>query len=296
MDLIIFKLSQLGYALNCDVAFTNRSPHFLSQEINKNKLFHLKNGDSIFISPKETNLYFNYLINILNKKKIKVNFYIMDEPIVEKEIIELLLPFSNNMFLQNNIYDHPNVHNFPIGIRDCEKIFHNHKGFSHDYLLNQGKKNVEKEYLCLLCFSFSHNDRYECYNKLNDKKYILNINDNQYEKQESIHCGKVPIWINYEYTHKSFYVLSPRGYGEATHRFFEAIYLGSIPIVKKTNTVFDKLYNIFPCLIINEWDEVTEKLLIENKDFCVKKIKDFKQKYPNAFIDVNSIYELLLLT
>jgi len=296
MDNLIFKLSSIGYALNSNIAFTNRSSQYLPQELNENKINNLKHCDSIYISPNETNLNYLFLINFLKDKNIKINFYIMDEPIVNKTIVDLLLPFSNKMFLMNNIYDNPKIHNMPIGIRDCEKIVPNHKGFSHDFLFNEGKKNIDKEYLCLLCFSFSHNDRNICYTTLKDKKYILNINDNNYEKQESIHCGKVPVWINYEYTHKSFYVLSPRGYGEATHRFFEAIYLDSIPIVKKTNTVFDKLYNIFPCLIINEWDEVTEELLINNKNLYMNKINDFKQKYPNAFTDINSIYELLLLT
>ena len=39
--------------------------------------------------------------------------------------------------------------------------------------------------------------------------------------------------------------MSPRGNGEDCHRFYEAIYLDSIPIVKRTNTPFDKLYNAF---------------------------------------------------
>jgi hypothetical protein len=70
--------------------------------------------------------------------------------------------------------------------------------------------------------------------------------------------------------------------------------LDSIPIVKRTNTSFDKLYNIFPCLVLNDWNEVTEKLLLHNKEMLMQKIKDFKTKYPNAFTDINSIQELLL--
>jgi len=48
--------------------------------------------------------------------------------------------------------------------------------------------------------------------------------------------------------------------------FFEIIYIKSISIVKKTNTVFDKLYEIFPCLIINELTDITEELLNSNLD------------------------------
>jgi hypothetical protein len=298
MNNLLFKLSSIGYALNCDVALTNRSPEFLPQNNHTifNLLFKLNDGDSVYISPGETSFDIKELIDILIYKNIKVNFYIMHEPIVDIDLVNKLLPYSNNMFLMNNIYDHPNIHNMPIGIRDCEKVVPNHKGFSHDFLFNEGNKNVIKEYLCLLCFSFSHDDRYNCYYTLKDKSFILNINDNDYEKQESIHCGKVPVWVNYEYTHKSHYALSPTGVGQATHRFFEAIYLDTIPIVKRTNTPFDKLYNIFPCLAVNDWNEVTEELLISNRDTCFNKILEFKRNYPNAFTDLDSIHNLLLLT
>jgi len=288
-----FKLSSIGYALNCEVAFTNRNKIF-SQDVNA--VYNLNNGDSIYISPVETNINYNELITALKIKNIKVNFYIMGEPIIHINLINILFPYAIKFFLMNNVYNHPNIHNMPIGIRDCENVVPNHKGFSHDYLFNQGLKTCEKEYLCLLCFSFTHDERNKCYDELKDKNFVLNINDNTYEKQVSVHCGKVPVWINYEYLHKSVYALSPRGCGEATHRFFEAIYLDTIPIVKRTNTPFDKLYNVFPCLIVNDWNEITEELLSANRELYANKIKEFKNKYPNAFTDINSIHELLLLT
>ena len=298
MDLLRFKLSSIGYALTCEVAFTPRAPEFLPQDETTlmNSLQNLNDGDSIYISPNEININYDVLVSILNNKNIKVNFYIMAEPIVDLQLVEFLLPYSYHMFLQNNVYDYPNIHSMPIGIRDCEKIVPGHKGFSHDFLFDEGNKTITKEYLCLLCFSFSHDDRHNCYNALKDKSYVLNLNDNEYEKQESIHCGKVPVWVNYEFTHKSHYVLSPTGCGQATHRFFEAIYLDAIPIVKRTNTAFDKLYTIFPCLIVDEWNDITEELLIDKRDVCYNSIVEFKKQYPNAFTDVNSIHELLLLT
>jgi hypothetical protein len=218
----------------------------------------------------------------------------MYEPIVPLEIINLLLPLAINMFINNNIYEHPQIHGMPIGIRDCGKVVSVHKEFSHDYMYNEGLNSVEKTILCLMCFSFTHFERNRCYDMLKNQSFVVNLNDNTYEKQPSIHCGKVPVWINYEYTHKSVYVLSPRGYGEDCHRFYEGIYLDSIPIVKRTNTPFDKLYNVFPCLIVNDWNDVTQELLENNRDECTKNLIEFKKNYPNAFTDINSIQELLL--
>jgi hypothetical protein len=292
---LLFKLSQVGYALSCDLLFTNRIPE-IPQDINL--VNYLKTGDKIFISVLENELTIDLqqLFSILESKNIKVFFYLMYEPIVPEHIIRLLLPVSLGIFNNNNVFNHPLVHCMPIGIRDCEKVVPNHKGFSHDYLYNEGLKSVNKEYLSLMCFSYTDNQRHDCYNKLKDKSFVKNLNDCNYEKQPSIHCGKVPVWINYEYTHKSYYILSPRGAGEDCHRFYEAIYLDSIPIVKRTNTAFDKLYNVFPCLIINDWSDVTEELLLKNKDIYMDKIKTFKDKYPKAFTDLDSIQELLLQT
>lgn len=290
---LLFKLSQIGYALNSDLLFTNRIPE-IEQKINL--VNDLNYGDSIFISilPNELTVNLQELVNLLLSKNIKVNFYLMYEPIISPEIINLLLPVSINLFINNNIYQHPQIHGMPIGIRDCEKVVPNHKGFSHDYLFNEGLKSVNKEILCLMCFSYTHFERKKCYDELKNKPFVLNLNDNIYEKQPSIHCGKVPVWINYEMTHKSHYVLSPRGAGEDCHRFYEAIYLNSIPIVKRTNTAFDKLYDVFPCLVVNDWNEITKELLDKNLEEYNNKLYQFKIKYPNAFTDINSIQELLL--
>ena len=292
---LLFKMSQIGYALHCDLLFTNRIPEIV-QDINL--VNYLKNGDKIFISVLQHELTINLfeLVNILHKNNIKVYFYLMYEPIVPVNIVKLLLPVSLGIFNNNNVYNHPLIHCMPIGIRDCEKVVPNHKGFSHDYLYNEGLKEVNKENLALMCFSYTHYERHNCYNKLKSLSFVKNLNDGSYEKQLSKHCGKVPVWINYEYTHKSYYTLSPRGFGEDCHRFYEAIYLDSIPIVKITNTAFDKLYNVFPCLIVNEWSEVTEELLLKNKDIYMDKIAVFKNKYPNALTDLDSIHELLLET
>lgn len=293
-DRLLFKMSQIGYALHCDLLFTNRIPEI---EQNVELVNHLKTGDKIFISvlSHELTIDLNKLVQILQKNNVKVDFYLMYEPIVPINIIELLAPVAICFYINNNVYDHPLIHCMPIGIRDCEKVVPNHKGFSHDYLYNEGlKTNIDKEILCILCFSYTHDERHRCYQELKNKNFVVNLNDGTYEKQPSIHCGKVPVWTNYEYTHKSYYTLSPRGCGEDCHRFYEAIYLDSIPIVKRTNTPFDKLYQNFPCLIVNDWNDVTEELLLEKKDEYMKKIVNFKTKYPNAFTDLESINELLL--
>jgi hypothetical protein len=294
-DKLLFKLSQIGYALRCDLMFTNRIPNI---DQNINLVNNLKNGDKIFISliQEELTVNLKLLVQMLMKMQIKVYFYLMYEPVIHRDILLFLIPVSLGLFINNNIYDHPMIHSMPIGIRDCGSITPMHKGFTHSSLYDEGLKTVEKEYLCLMCFSDTHEERRRCYDALKNMNYIENLNNKEYEKQPAECCGNVPVWINYQYTHKSYFVLSPKGAGEDCHRFYEAIYLNAIPIVKRTNTSFDKLYNVFPCLIINDWNEITEELLLKNKAECFKKLEEFKIKYPNAFTDIHSIDELLLKT
>lgn len=290
-----FKLSQIGYALNCDLLFTNRNPQI---DQNINLVNSLNTGDSIFICvlQNEITIVLNHLCFLLQNAEIKVYFYLMFEPVIPPKIINMLFPYSLGFYINNNIYDHPLIHCMPIGIRDCETVVPNHKGFSHEYLYNEGLVERQKEYMCLLCFSYTNIERNRCYDALKSKSFVVNLNDGSYEKQPSIHCGKVPVWVNYEFTHKSFYTLSPRGAGEDCHRFYEAIYLDSIPIVKRTNCAFDKLYNIFPCLVVNDWSDITEEFLIANKEECINKLKIFKNDYPNSFTDLNSIHKLIVQT
>jgi hypothetical protein len=64
-------------------------------------------------------------------------------------------------------------------------------------------------------------------------------------------------YINNVYNHK--FVLSPRGNGLDTHRFWETLYLKSIPVVIKNPN--NSYYLDLPVVFVNKWDEVTEEYL-----------------------------------
>ena len=60
---LLFKLSQIGYALYCDILFTNRIPEIV-QDINL--VNYLKTGDKIFISVLENELTITFSLQILD--------------------------------------------------------------------------------------------------------------------------------------------------------------------------------------------------------------------------------------
>ena len=296
LDKLIFKHSSLGYALNCDLCFTNR----VNLPPKKDYISNITNNSNIYISPTEWPrdsdiININELVKLLSSKNIKVNFYILQEPVTPMSIINLLNPVSNKIFISNNIYNSPKIKFMSIGIRDCAKVFPVHKGFTHDYLFNEGIISITKNILCLMCFTpQTHPSRKIIYDNLSDKKFITNLNNRTWPSEPSIHCGIVPVWSFYNYLHKSIYCISPIGVGVDTHRFWECLYLDTIPIVIKTNTNFDKLYEFFPCLLVDSWDNITEELLESKKDELQTCLKDFKTKHSNKFMtDVNYINALL---
>lgn len=57
------------------------------------------------------------------------------------------------------------------------------------------------------------------------------------------------------------FTLSPRGLGIDCYRTWEALLVGSIPIVK--SSWLDSIYQDLPVLIINDWKELTEEFLLQ---------------------------------
>jgi hypothetical protein len=312
---LIFKLSQIGFALRSTLCYTNRvnvGIHDYAEYAAQ-----LRDGDSIFISTRESEVSIHMIVAILRARNVRVVFYIMEEPLVAWEIVERLLPVSIRIFIQNNEYDHPKIHIMPIGIRDCGSVVAMHHRFHHSCLyekgvsmLRQGAWNSAvdvRPIKCLLCFSiWTHPSRQECYHLFagaSASSFVYNLNDatdvvtGTAAGKASNPFEKVPAPVVYDKTLESRYALCPRGCGVDTHRFYECIYLGCVPIVVRTHTVFDRLYDPvtgFPCLVVERWADVTEELLDASYPDCFARMRDFHARYPRFLTDLDSIEGLLV--
>ena len=310
---IDIKLSTFGFATYCDFCFCNRIQGVFPNNfiLDKSILNEIKYGDKLFLNWSQKDNYLFELIETLNSKNLKVFFFILHEPTLSLNDYLQLLPFTIHILTTNNWLENPRVHNLPIGIRDGEEVLYAHSGFSQKTLLkfinndiNNDKFMFEsidrnnKNILCLLCFTtydWCAFDRNSCYEILHNKSFIENLNIQTFDKtNKNPNCGRIPLEYNYYKTLLSHFVLSPTGLGQATHRFFETIMLGSIPIVKKTNTSFDKLYSLFPCLVIDDWYQVTEDLLLSKKKECYEHLDKFNQKYPNYYNNIDLLVDLTI--
>ena len=69
------------------------------------------------------------------------------------------------------------------------------------------------------------------------------------------------------------FVLSPKGRGVDTHRFWEILLMGSIPIVESSG--LDSLYNKFPCIIVESFKKINDELL-NSYDPDIEKVKNIE--------------------
>jgi len=311
---IDIQLSTFGLACQCDYVVCNRFfGVFPKWNIDPECLADVPHGGRIFLNCVDSGygVYRDLLHRVFsaNPQK-KYVFYIMIEP--EDGILDILRDicrYSCGFYVNCNVVDDPRVHNMPIGIRDGGEVLDFHRGFSQKMLLNahdkwigtsvtirdNGARVRTRDTLCLLCFSYTHKERRRAYNMLSNNSFITDLNKHDYNTNQLGLLGKVPVEYNYEMTARSVYAISPRGCGEATHRFFEAIYLGCIPVVKRTNTVFDRLYALYPCLIVDDWDQVTEELLLANQSGLEARMTAFKERFPGWFQDPTTIREMMEL-
>lgn len=150
-------------------------------------------------------------------------------------------------FTQNVEIEHPKVESIPIGLEN-NKWFPELK--KKEKML--AKLKEPKQYKNLLYIN--HNittfkGRRLPYTLLGGKTWVT-AHDGENGKGFDRYLDGI-------YNHK--YVLCPRGNGLDTHRLWECLYMGSVPVVlKDTNNWF---YNDMPILYVNKWEEVTEELL-----------------------------------
>jgi hypothetical protein len=139
-------------------------------------------------------------------------------------------------------------------------------------MLDISQENIKKEKLVYLNINpNTHPERHLVLNKFKDKSYVtydkpidLNIkNDNDFNlmlegRKKFLRCIK-----------QHHFVLCPRGNGIDTHRLWETLYLGSIPIVIY-NDMYVSMLDL-PILFINDWDEISEEFLNNKLNFMMNK-------------------------
>tara|TARA_Y200000002_G_C22615049_1_gene635604 strand:- start:395 stop:1297 length:903 start_codon:yes stop_codon:yes gene_type:complete len=122
--------------------------------------------------------------------------------------------------------------------------------------------------------SGSYNQRQEVIDKLKNNK-LVDFWNKKKTKEETW-----KLHDNYSFE------LCPEGNGLDTHRFYEALLLNTIPIVKRNS--LESMYIQFPCVIVDDWGEITKENCKKWKNELQYRIENEKYKLKLEFWFNNS--------
>jgi hypothetical protein len=231
----------------------------------------LKDGDKIFVKTDLLNYFFNMIFPSITTK-----FYLITG-VSDYEIDDTYLSQLNNdkiikwIGVNISIQKHPKICKMLIGFQEPDRIPGGDQELLYEMYNSKKKFNDKLDKLFISYFENTHSSRHAISNifidstfvdfgeKIDFKNYLNKINDYKF-------------------------VLCPRGNGLDTHRFCEILLMGSIPIIEKNGLV--DLYEKFPCIIVQSFNDINYKLLQEYT-FDVEKYKVFENYVLVDKININ---------
>lgn len=169
-----------------------------------------------------------------------------------KQVRNLRKWFGQNVECQ----EHPLVQSIPIGLENDRNFPHLMKR-KNLRVAAEKAASISPPKLLYMNYSF-HTNRSE--RVLARECVIRNLTETSFTDRcvDAVSNDRFNSWVEEAIQHR--YVLCPRGNGIDTHRMWETLYMGRIPIVKSdSNNIF---YRELPILYVKEWSDVTEELML----------------------------------
>lgn len=224
-----------------------------------------------------TDKYYN-IANLTNIPYHKTDIFYCNYPIIFKGKLDILNSSSKIIIVGHSDYDFndqclsktdkQNIERIfcvnrstesskviclPLGVTNYDESNFIFKLYGDNSMIEKvvNEKN-DKKYLCYMNFNLdTHIDRKRIYSIFENQSYV------EVGKSENTYEGRLNFLREIS---QSKFVICPRGNGVDTHRLWESLYLGSIPIVKYEKTYHDNFLDL-PILFIEDWDQITEEFL-----------------------------------
>jgi|GEM_PF-2309006 len=208
-----------------------------------NREFTLKENDTIFSTTYFVEDLFVQLKNIKNLKNIKLITHQSDEPITKN--IFLKKPDCISKWYSTNVdYKNDTLIPLPIGISNNPVKNPMKKDFSNIKINN----NPELKMYVNFKINTNYKERERIYKNFSGKDWVV------FDKPDQT-------LDSYLYKlNKYKFILCPWGNGYETHRFWEAIYAGSIPITK--HHISNSSAMNLPVIFVNDYKEITHERLL----------------------------------
>ncbi len=286
---VLDRLSQIDIKLLADLHYGNLP---VPDEIQLSKLTYdilpcLQNSTIIFVDTPDLSHFFQEI-----HKRISVNYVLItgdSDLSCPIHIINSHLHLLNQIFARKTRIIHWFAMNCDLGNNDQwkqSKVFtcipqgisqwSNQRYFMQ---LASGKDdsihNIDlktNDYWVLTSFAVLHAPKYrKPLSVLSCMGRLKNISKCFYQKDT------MNLWKYYTSIGRSKFVFSPPGVGMDCYRTWEALYLGSIPIVVNSslNPIFEKL----PVLIVDNYDEINLDFLKNMYDNMTKQTYDYRRLY-----------------
>ena len=216
-----------------------------------------KEGDSIFLKVWDI----PFLLQFPPPKKAVFVIHNSDEPFTDA-LYALLNPMAITVYAAN--CQARDAIQIPLGFRDDNYTPHN----VIDKVRKETENVIEKDILCLVNFSLATNieERTKTLEFFKNKAFCT-VDGDYFSYQQALNFSNPETITRREEFYKSLarsrFVICPAGTGVDTHRVYESIIFGAIPIVK--TSFLDALYSKLPVVIVNNWGDVTEEFLLNLK-------------------------------
>jgi len=203
----------------------------------------LKDGSKIYTHTFYAKQLFNVIADV--SKKLIIITHNSDVNIDESFKLpgNVLKWYSQNV----NVVDE-RIESIPIGLEN-DRWFR--KVSKRDKMLVKLTETKRYRNLVYMNHNISTNieKREELYKIFRNKPYVT--------KAFGKNGTKFDQYLNNIYNHK--YMICPEGNGLDTHRFWECLYMRTVPIVVKN--INNWFYNDLPVLYVNNWEEINKDLL-----------------------------------
>lgn len=224
----------------------------------------IKENDFVFLNLD----YFEQFINFIIKNRPLYKFILVTQNSdrnFTKEMFNYIEPFINKLYAINATFQSEKLIKVPLGFNDDAINY-----------INKIEKQESKENLIYCNFKICHHpERQECFHHFSKFDWV----DIYPDGMNNIKQLPFEDFYNTLKTYK--YCIAPRGAGIDTHRTYESIFFGVIPIVKR-NELSD-LYENMPILLIDEWTEITKEFLEENYEEYYSKLINWCEKNKNWY-------------
>jgi len=259
--------------------------HFIGDEKNfkfnpniyklKNKLIDIHKLDKFIDNKKNVFCYNTTFYNVdLIVKKLKymknpfnLIFHNSDLVFNQKHLILFeKIPLLLCIFTQNMNVNHEKVFPLPIGLGNSQWTHGNSKIHQQVY-----EMRVEKTKEIYFNFSKVTNPqkRNKCYDDIIKKG--IKWNNNKPYKEYLIELKR----------HK--YAICPEGNGIDTHRFWECLYMNTIPICLKNN-ITQYYKNLFPMVLLDKWSELSVSNILSSYKELYKKFNGSNEYLDMTFL------------